>query len=211
MIRVVSSFSIAVLLSISFLLVLKSSIEIKGHGINASTNLRVINFIRLKRNEKLVKKERVLPQKPKHEKPLTTPRIDTFRLDLPKQTKKLPLTVLTLKLPVIPNADSALNNGLVSGFGDRTINASVIPLVRINPIYPKRARKLKKEGFVNLDFTITAAGSVTDVNITDSNPPKLFDRAASRALQQWKFKPKFVQNRAVTQRASVRIEFKLNH
>ncbi len=39
----------------------------------------------------------------------------------------------------------------------------VIPLVRINPEYPNRARERGIEGWVQVQFTITPAGTVADV------------------------------------------------
>ena len=106
-------------------------------------------------------------------------------------------------------ATSALGDAMVATSGG-AVNANVIPLARINPIYPKRAKMMKIEGFVALEFTITQLGTVRDIKILNSQPPKIFDRSASRALSKWKFKPKVVNQVAVEQRASVQINFKLD-
>ena len=69
---------------------------------------------------------------------------------------------------------------------------------------------MKKEGFVKLEFTITAFGAVKEVAVVESDPPQLFDDCATRALLKWKFKPRVEQDKAVEQRAMVQMDFKLN-
>lgn len=210
MIRIVSSFAAASLFSILFLFALKSSIEVKSADLQNSDNLRFIEFVRLKREDRLDKKERVKPEKPKPRKQPPKPRVDIPKPNQPDKTRHNILQLQRMNLPVNLSATSALGDALVTGFGGRAVNANVIPLARINPIYPKRARMMKKEGFVKLEFTITEAGTVKDVDIIESQPPRLFDHSAKRALVKWKFKPRVENNQMVAQRASVQIVFKLD-
>lgn len=117
---------------------------------------------------------------------------------------------MNINLPINMAASSALGDALVATAGGREVNANVIPLARINPIYPKRAKMMKKEGFVLLEFTITQVGSVKDIDVVEAQPPNIFDRSAKRALAKWKFKPKIENNLAIEQRASVKINFELD-
>ncbi len=64
---------------------------------------------------------------------------------------------------------------------------TVIPLKGRPPIYPWRARKQGVEGFVELEFSINAAGKVTDVTVVDALPEGMFEKAASNALSKWTF------------------------
>ena len=61
--------------------------------------------------------------------------------------------------------DSRLSMGKmgVSGGSDR----DVIPLVRINPEYPRRAQERGIEGWVQFEFTITPSGTVADVKVIE--------------------------------------------
>jgi len=43
----------------------------------------------------------------------------------------------------------------------------------------------------------------------ESDPPRLFDEAALRAIERWKFRPKIVDGTPVEQRAKQTIEFTL--
>lgn len=209
MLRVAFSFSGAVLFSLLFLFGLKSSIDVQQHNISHDDNLRFIDFVRLKKSDPLKKKERIKPKKKKPKKPPKKPKISIPKPKTSKVSPK-PLRPLNLNLSLQLTAGTALGDALVSGFGDRAISSNVIPLVRINPVYPKRAKSMKKEGYVKMEFTITELGTVTDVTVVDAQPPTLFDTAAKRALLKWKFKAKLKEDKAVEQRAVVQIDFKLD-
>lgn len=92
--------------------------------------------------------------------------------------------------------------GTDSGFdasGAMIRDGEATPIVRINPRYPPAAQRDGIEGYVVLRFTIDETGGVTDVEIIDSNPRRVFDQEARRALLRWKYKPKVVDGKAVRQ------------
>ena len=209
MLRLVSSFLAACLISILFLFALKSSIEVSESKLVNSDNLRVIDFVRLQRDEPLTKKERVKPKKPEPQKQPIKPKIDIPKPDPPAKANRKMMQRLNIDLPINLATDSTLDDALVALAEGRQVNANVIPLARVNPIYPRRAKMAKLEGFVKLEFTITPSGGVIDMEVLESDPPNVFDRSAKRALSKWKFKPKIENNIAVEQRASVQINFQL--
>lgn len=93
---------------------------------------------------------------------------------------------------------------------DRGAEGDVVPLVRINPQYPRDAQMNMIEGYVEIEFTITETGSVRDPRVIDSKPPRVFDREAIRAILRWKFKPRVIDGTAVARRATQTIEFNLD-
>lgn len=95
------------------------------------------------------------------------------------------------------------NPDQISGDGD------VIPIARVSPMYPRKAALKGIEGWVKLEFTITNEGKVSDVKVLDAKPRRLFNRAAIKSILRWKFRPKVVSGKAVAQRATQIIEFKL--
>ena len=97
------------------------------------------------------------------------------------------------------------------GAGGGIGGSGVTPIVRIEPQYPRKAAMQGIEGWVRLRFDITALGTVDNVKVLDSNPRKIFDMAAKRALYKWKYKPKTDdQGRAVAQPGEkVQLDFKL--
>jgi protein TonB len=69
--------------------------------------------------------------------------------------------------------------------------AAASPLRAISrdpPEFPREAEGLKS-GIVSARIQVDPRGNVTSVDILGSQPPKVFDRAARRALLRWQFEP----------------------
>ena len=76
-------------------------------------------------------------------------------------------------------------------------DADVLPLVRIEPQYPSRALSRGIEGWVLVQFGISETGTVMNPEVIDSEPSSIFNSAAVRAVERWKYKPKVVDGKAV--------------
>lgn len=86
-----------------------------------------------------------------------------------------------------------------------------MPLVRIEPVYPPRALSKGVEGWALVEFTITAAGTTTDVRAVQSQPEGVFDGAAVKAVQSWKYNPKVESGTAIDRRGiRVLLSFKVS-
>ena len=59
----------------------------------------------------------------------------------------------------------------------------------VQPEYPREAARLGEEGWVELRLTVAANGRVADVEVLDAQPRQLFDAAARKAAQKWRFEP----------------------
>ncbi len=75
-------------------------------------------------------------------------------------------------------------------------DADYMPLVKVAPMYPRRAAARGLAGWVLVRFTVTAAGSVKDVKVVESTDP-IFERAAVQAALKFKYKPRIVDGEAV--------------
>ncbi|TVQ41500.1 MAG: energy transducer TonB [Wenzhouxiangella sp.] len=93
---------------------------------------------------------------------------------------------------------------------ERTEEGGVVPLVRIQPQYPREAAMNQIEGWVRVEFTIDETGSVRSPRVIEARPPRVFDREAIRAILRWKFKPRVVDGVAVSSQATQVIEFNLD-
>jgi protein TonB len=93
---------------------------------------------------------------------------------------------------------------------DTSAEGDVVPVMVIRPMYPREAAVDGIEGWVKLEFTITATGSVRDARVIDANPARIFNREAMRAILKWKFKPRVVDGVAVDRRATQVIDFSLH-
>lgn len=86
------------------------------------------------------------------------------------------------------------------------------PVVRMEPKYPMEAARNGVEGWVELSFSIDAAGQVTDVHVLQAEPRRVFDQAAIQALKRWKYRPKVVDGKAIAQSGlAVRLDFNLDN
>ncbi|PID41052.1 MAG: hypothetical protein CR984_00055 [Proteobacteria bacterium] len=209
MIRLALSIVPASLVVFTLFLILQGMIHVSVSPPAVNRQLHLVDFVRLKKERPVVRKERIKPKKPVPKKQLFKPKIDIKKK---ANAKKQPLlhADIDLDLPIDLSAVSALGDARVADFGAPEVNTNVLPLSTIQPIYPRRAKMMKKEGYVKLEFTITAFGTVKDVEVVESSPPKLFDASAKSALLKWKFKPKVIADQAVEQRAMIQIDYRLD-
>ena len=89
-------------------------------------------------------------------------------------------------------------------------DSDVIPVVRVNPQYPIRAAERGIEGWVEVEFTISSAGTVKSPFVLNAHPKNVFNRAALRAIAKWKYNPKIEDGVAVERPGvQVRLAFDL--
>ncbi|MEL0068857.1 MAG: energy transducer TonB, partial [Gammaproteobacteria bacterium] len=67
-----------------------------------------------------------------------------------------------------------------------------LPIVKVQPIYPRRALQRGIEGYVIVEFTVTKNGSVANPKVVEAEPPNLFDKAAVDAAKKFKYKPRVI-------------------
>jgi len=139
-----------------------------------------LDFVRVKRNENLNTQE-IIPEKPPKppETPPETPPQDMDNID--------PDT------PTIDVARPTIMGGTdIGGPGRMNIaEGDYLPIVRVAPVYPSRALSRGLEGFVDMSFTVTATGSVINPIVLQSTS-SMFERAATRAVVKFKYKPRVV-------------------
>lgn len=142
-------------------------------------------------------KPKPLPEPPKSVTP-PPPRPQPVGDD---STQLVAMTDLTVRVPTT-------QLGPIDFAGPRDNTA--MPIVRVQPKYPIKAARDGIEGWVSLSFSIDPLGRVTNVDIIDSQPKRLFDQAARKALKRWKYKPQIKDGKAIkVDGQSVLLEFKL--
>ena len=149
---------------------------------------------------KRVKMKQVTVNQPR---PELTPQRLPFELNA-----KLPTTAMAFSLP--PMADAKMSGPLLKEIymaGD--LDAPLVPLVRVAPLYPLRASRRGIEGWVEVTFVVNAAGLVEDIKILDAKPKRIFDQAVIKCVSQWKFKAGTVTGEAVSTRVKTTIKFEL--
>ncbi len=159
-----------------------------------------LDFVRVK------KQEIVNIEEPKPEKP-------------PKPQQPPPDTPPPSQDDIDPNAPSinvrppsSSTDVSISGPGTLSYtDGEYLPIVRVAPIYPSRALSRGIEGYVDLEFTVTTAGTVKDPVVIYSSS-SLFNRAAMRAVLKFKYKPRVVDGQPVeVPGVKTRIRFELEN
>jgi len=76
--------------------------------------------------------------------------------------------------------------------------------------YPPRAASRGIEGVVDVAFTVSTDGSVSDAAVVHSDPPDVFNHSAITAVSRWKYEPKTVNGVPVEARIQTRLQFKMD-
>jgi protein TonB len=79
----------------------------------------------------------------------------------------------------------------------------------VPPKYPLQAARDNQQGWVEVEFTVTADGSVSNAHVIDSQPRRTFDRAATEAVSRWQFKPALINGTPTAVVLKRKLEFKL--
>jgi protein TonB len=166
----------------------------------------VVDFIRVKQEEQVKTRDRAKPKEPPPpKKPPQKPKLDVASQDKPQSQD------LNMRTPKMADSlKGGMGPYLGGGGGGPSGDAEEMPIVRINPQWPQKARIRGIEGYVTVSFTITKTGSIRDVEVVDANPPRIFNRVVKKAVLRWKYKPKYVDGQPVERTQQVTLDFKLS-
>ncbi len=169
-----------VVVTLSLLFIMHLLIEYGESAVTKERDRHNLEFVRVKRNEAL-NIDDYTPEKPPKppETPPETPPQDLDNIDPDTPT-------INIAAPTVnTDADIGGPGGMNIAEGD------YLPIVRVAPVYPARALSRGLEGYVDLSFTVTSAGTVRDPVVLFSTS-SLFERAATRAVLKFKYKPRVV-------------------
>lgn len=95
---------------------------------------------------------------------------------------------------IAPKADVSLklsSSGMSSGDGE------YLPIVKVAPIYPRRAQTRGITGYCIVEYTVTKTGSIRDPQAVDCQPQGIFESASVKAAEKFKYKPRVVDGEAI--------------
>ncbi|MFK7977361.1 MAG: energy transducer TonB [Halioglobus sp.] len=83
------------------------------------------------------------------------------------------------------------STGMSSGDGE------YLPIVKVAPIYPRRAQTRGISGYCTVEYTVTTSGAIRDPVAVDCQPSGVFEKASVKAAQKFKYKPRVVDGEAI--------------
>lgn len=145
---------------------------------------KIVDFVRLQDDMDIQTKQR---------KPTPPPPPDEPPPDMPKPDFDSSVDSQGVDIGKV-NVNVNLNVGGIGGFSS---DGEYLPIVKVAPVYPRRAQTRGIEGYVLLEFVVTKTGAVRDPVVIESKPPGIFDRAAVQAALKFKYKPKVVNGEPI--------------
>ncbi|MDG1122072.1 MAG: energy transducer TonB [Glaciecola sp.] len=191
--------SAAITLGLFFLM--QSLIKSGGSALTEPPRGSVMDFVRVKKEESVEKKDRKPKKPPQPEEP--PPQMETPQMDSPAPDNAATGMSFAADVATDVSLDGGLN--LESGDGE------YLPIVKVAPVYPRRALQRGIEGFVIVEFTVSTIGAVKNPIVIEAQPQGIFDQAAMDAAKKFKYKPRVV-NGEPTEVSGVqnRITFKID-
>jgi periplasmic protein TonB len=178
--RYLISIVTGVVITLTLLFVMQLLIATGKGALTTPRERAQLDFVRVKRNENINTQDLTpeKPPKPPETPPETPPQdMDNIDPDAP--------TIDVGRPDITANTDIGGPGGMNIAEGD------YLPIVRVAPVYPSRALSRGLEGFVDMSFTVTTTGTVKDPIVLQSTS-SLFERAATRAVLKFKYKPRVV-------------------
>jgi protein TonB len=167
-----------------------------------------IEFTQLRRSGQV---EAIRRAKPKVEKPEQAPAAPSLAMEQAAGSDaRAEVAALAAPLGVGGGGVGGIL-GVGGGFsgGGGGIDRDSVPLVRIEPQYPPQAQQRRLEGLVHVRFTITGAGTVRNAKVVKSTD-LVFENAALRAVEQWKYQPQLEAGKSVEREGEVILRFDLD-
>lgn len=205
-VRILLSAVGAICITLALFYLMHHLIHSSGQMMQQDTRRVDITFRQVQLQDELQTRDRRRPEEPPPpDEPPPPPKMEVEDVNQPVS----PLPDLRAPRLDVPFSGSGpFLGGLRAGEG--AAEGDLIPLVRIQPQYPRRAALAGIEGWVRVEFTITETGAVADPRVIEAKPPRVFNQEAVRAILKWKFKPRVVGGQAVPMRATQTIEFNLD-
>ncbi len=164
-------------------LIMQAVISNDEANIDEGVQGKLLDMVRLTDDEEIQTKQR---------KPKPPPPPDEPPPDMPKPQFESSDVSTGLEVGAVE-----VNVNLNIGGGGFSSDGEYLPIVKVAPVYPRRAQTRGIEGYVILEFIVTRTGSVINPVIVEAKPPGIFDRAAINAALKFKYKPKVVNGEAI--------------
>jgi len=98
--------------------------------------------------------------------------------------------------PVVNLGRISVGADMTMGGTDFAVDGEYLPIVRVEPLYPRRAQSRGIEGYCDMEFTVTKTGEVINAVATECSS-SVFKNASVKAVLKWKYKPRVVNGESI--------------
>ncbi len=198
LVSLVATIALGAVTAFGLFWVMQALVGVEGE-LKESGRRLAVDFVRLRRDTTPTEKKREPPKRQKPEQAPPPPQMNMAKAMNPGEAvgEIVPMVDTSMQL------EEATSLGTGGGASDR----DPVPLVRVDPEYPPRAKQRGIGGYVDIEFTISPLGTVQDAKVIGANPTYVFDRAALRAVKKWRYNPQ-TQGGVAVARAGVKVRIR---
>ncbi|MDX9874646.1 MAG: TonB family protein [Spongiibacteraceae bacterium] len=85
----------------------------------------------------------------------------------------------------------------IDSSGMASSDGEYLPIVKVAPIYPRRAQSRGVEGYCIVEYTVTTSGAIRDPRPVDCQPQGYFENASVQAAMKFKYRPRVVDGNPI--------------
>jgi protein TonB len=186
-VRLVTGVVIGLAVTAGLFWMMQYLIDTADRELNEGASGHLVDFVRLKRNEAIERRQLKPKKPPPPDAP--PPQPPTPQLDnLNPNAEKIAISAVPVE------TDIEMSGGFSLGVGE----GDYLPIVKVAPIYPQRALSRGVQGFCVVQYTVTRQGTIRDPVVVESMcSSSLFHRASVQAALKFKYKPRVIDGQAV--------------
>ncbi len=217
--RFLFAFPVALFISYGLVIIMAWMVDLNTQELKSERQPMQFTIVTTDNQEPSQRKSRLLPEppplkpqppQPPEIKPQLNPPITPALIAIPELHLNPAVSGIAISIPVSGQPQATPTPSAAQLAVDPAQNQQVMPLHRIEPVYPPKALQRRIEGHVVLSFDINESGRPVNIKIEEESPPRVFNREAMKALKRWKYQPMMINGQTqmrTTQR--VKLEFKI--
>ncbi len=198
-IRLSLSVVVGVVVTLALFYLMQALIQGADSALTEDKIGNLVDFVRVKQDQEVQTKQR----KPKKPPPPDEPPPDIPPQDFNVNVDKSGFNMSNMNVNVQVD---------VGGGGFGISDGEYLPIVKVQPQYPRRALSRGMTGWVIVEFTVTEQGTVENPFVVENcgwiknarnegecfdSPNSVFDSAAKKAALKFKYKPKVIDGNPV--------------
>jgi protein TonB len=104
---------------------------------------------------------------------------------------------MDMDVDIVNTAPAQQVDVAISATGMSSGDGEYLPIVKVAPIYPRRAQTRGITGYCIVEYTVTKTGSIRDPQPVDCQPQGVFESASVKASLKFKYKPRVVDGEPI--------------